>query len=648
MNKKNIYLVQVGEKTLVNNNTAYFPYAVGAIAAKAWGNPVVSDAFRLERIVFLREPLNRLTESIYNPFLVGFSCYIWNTEYNKAAAKQIKSRYPHCVIVFGGHHVPADTSLLDECDAVDVLVHGEGEEVFEQLLCALANNRELSTIPNLSYRNPNGKYVQTQRLPLSGDDYPSPYTGGFFNAITQENPNMNFHGTLETNRGCSNNCAFCDWGPHSIRAKMFSMERIRKDLDWLSNNKVDYVWITDANFGGFDRDYQIADWIIEHKQQVGYPRSVRANYAKNNNNSVFELAKRFSESDLSKSTTISFQSLSDEALRNVGRHNISMPRFADLMKEYHSAGIPTYSEMILGLPGETYESFTDGLEQLLDAGQHSMIEVYDCIMLPNSVLAQKEYIQKHRLSTVRVPFFQYHCEAVTDDVTEYADVIISTSTLPADDWVRCKLFSAAVQSMHCMGLLRCFAVYLHNEHHVGYKCFYSGLVQWLLENPRTLGGSYFVDIRVQFQKMVSERFSPHYYDAVFGDVRWPPDEGAFLSLSSNYIRFYEEIREYLQSFFIDADVFEQLMTFQKNVVCIPTGKTVSMSLDFDFLDYLLNSTRNEYKPLQKRKTIFTITPVHYSSPVEYAREVVWYGRRLGKTLYLGAPDRIHAHCPQET
>ena len=92
MNKKNIYLVQVGEKTLVNNNTAYFPYAVGAIAAKAWGNPVVSDAFRLERIVFLREPLNRLTESIYNPFLVGFSCYIWNTEYNKAAAKQIKSR----------------------------------------------------------------------------------------------------------------------------------------------------------------------------------------------------------------------------------------------------------------------------------------------------------------------------------------------------------------------------------------------------------------------------------------------------------------------------------------------------------------------------------------------------------------------------
>jgi putative methyltransferase len=319
------------------------------------------------------------------------------------------------------------------------------------------------------------------------------------------------------------------------------MDRIQNDLNWLSANKVDYVWITDANFGQFDRDDQIADWIIDKKRQSGHPCSVRANYAKSNNKHVFELAKRFSESDLSKSTTISLQSLSDEALRNVGRHNMHIEHFSALMSLYRTAGIPTYSEMILALPGETFKSFVEGIGKLLDAGQHSMIEVYDCVMLPNSVLAQKEYIKKHGISTVRLEFFQYHSEAATDDITEYADIVISTNTLSAEDWVECKLFSFAVQSLHCMGLLRAVAVYLHNERQVEYTAFYTRLVQWFLDNPETLGGFFFSDIREQLYKMISERHSPQYYDIDFGDVRWPLDEGAFLFFTKDLQRFLRGI-----------------------------------------------------------------------------------------------------------
>ena len=50
----------------------------------------------------------------------------------------------------------------------------------------------------------------------------------------------------------------------------------------------------------------------------------------------------------------------------------------------------TYSELILALPGETYESFIKGIGKLFEIGQHFVFEVYNCMLLPNAVMGQKE------------------------------------------------------------------------------------------------------------------------------------------------------------------------------------------------------------------------------------------------------------------
>lgn len=641
MRLKNIYLVQAGEKYLIKNRTAYLPYAVGTIAAKAWNHKVVQNSFNLDRIVFLREPIEQMVDSLDDPFLVGFSSYIWNHEYNKAAAKQIKLKFPDCLIVFGGHNVPSDTSLFEECNYIDIVIHGEGEEVFEKLLCALATDAKLSNIPNISYRHDNLNFVQTSRMAITGFDYPSPYTFGIFDRIIREHPDIEFHGTLETNRGCSNNCAFCDWGPHKIKVKVFPLERVKLDIDWLSKNKIEYIWGTDANFGQFERDSQIADWMIEAKNKNGYPNRFRANYAKHNNRNVFELAKRFSDAGLSKSTTISLQSLSSEALKNVGRSNMTLESFSELITLYRSAGIPTYSEMILALPGETYDSFTSGIGRLLDSGQHSVIEVYDCVLLANSALAEKDYIDRYQIKTIRTPFFQYHCESPKDDIVEYNEIVISTKTMSEEDWMHCKLFSIAVQSMHCLGLLRCFSIFLHNEKHIPYNDFYITLVQWFLTHPGTLGFDVFTQIYKQLQLMLSEKKVPYYYNERFGDVRWPLDEGAFLSFVFDIDRFYEEIIAFLKHFNIEENIFDQLLNYQKSIICIPKNKATEITLKYDFYNYILQSMNNDYMPLKKVKNKVLISPNDsFISLAEYARETVWYGRRLGKTIYTSGAECV--------
>ena len=39
--------------------------------------------------------------------------------------------------------------------------------------------------------------------------------------------------------------------------------------------------------------------------------------------------------------------------------------FSNLSNQFREEGLPTYSEVIRGLPGETLETFKDGLEQLV-------------------------------------------------------------------------------------------------------------------------------------------------------------------------------------------------------------------------------------------------------------------------------------------
>lgn len=638
MERKNIYLIQVAETFRGDTVSAYLPYAVGTIAAKAWSNKTVSDTFCLKRLVFLREPPERLADSLETPFLVGFSCYIWNTEYNKAAARTIKERSPKCIVVFGGHHVPPDTSMLEDCDAVDVLVHGEGEEVFEQLLCAYARGTPLSDIPNISYKLSDGMPTQTRCRPITGTDYPSPYTQGVFDSLIRTHPHMQFSAILETNRGCPNQCAFCDWGPLKSRVRLFPIERVQADIAWFSANKIEYLWGADANFGQFNRDLQIADLLIDAKNNTGYPSRMKVNYAKNNSSNVFELAKRFAEADISKSTTISFQTLSDDALRNVGRKNMNMESFSGLLHLYRCANIPTYSEVILALPGETYDSFVRGLGRLIESGQHTFIEIYDCVLLPNSLLAQKEYRQEFGIKTVRVPYYQYHSEETTDDIVEYSDVIVSTKSLSENDWIRCKAYAVTIQCMHGLGLLSHFAIYLYNEKQISYSDFYCGLIDFFSSSPDTLANRVLSEQYERLAMMFQGKNMQYYFDMRYGNVKWCLDEGAFLLFTSEVDRFYNEVYNYLRSYSIEDEVFEQLLLYQKSVVCTPDDKPLTFITEYDFFSYMRDSISNDYSPLRKVKTTITISPKNYSTLAEYAREVVWYGRRHGKTLYTNQPE----------
>ena len=71
------------------------------------------------------------------PWLVGFTCYLWNIERTLWIARELKRRRPQTRIVLGGPEITGDNAWVLESDAYDFAVIGEGEQTFANLLLAL-------------------------------------------------------------------------------------------------------------------------------------------------------------------------------------------------------------------------------------------------------------------------------------------------------------------------------------------------------------------------------------------------------------------------------------------------------------------------------------------------------------------------------
>lgn len=625
---KNVYFVQVDVSASLGAQNAYLPYTAGILAANAWTSGIVKQNFRFKEFIFLRENIDGVVKRMESPAVIAFSNYCWNTEYNKALAAALKKAYPDCVTVFGGHNVPNDFSFLEQFEYIDILCHGEGEDTVKALFEALALNEPLRNVPNISFRDENGSFVRTETVCQRTLDYPSPYLEGWFDPIVEAHPEITFNVILETSRGCPHQCAYCDWGLLKSKVRMFPLERIKAEIAWMSAHKIAFVWGADANFGLFSRDLEIADALVQAKETTGYPERMRMNYAKNNYENVFAIVKKFKECEFDRiGATLSFQSLSPEVLKNIGRTNSDLEFYKNLLAKYKKENMKTYSELILGLPGETYESFAKGIATLFEIGQHFVFEVYGCILLPNSVMGQKEYVEKFGIRTVRSEIIRPHFQNEAFAIPEYNNIVVETNSMPRAMWVRSQTYFYLAKALHGNGLLRAFAIWLHNEKGVPYDRFYDGIINYYEENPSLFGAGLYREIKERADGLSLGETNRKLQFAPCGDIIW--DDHEFFVLNALYRKeeFYNELLPYLHGFEIPEDVFEDLLAYQKNIIREPFAAERRVSLHYDVHGYLTDAYVNVIHPLQPKEHTLVMRD---SEPINdwprFGKYVIWYGR----------------------
>lgn len=625
---KNVYFVQVG---FAFDKSVYLPYATGTIVAYCKSLTDIASEYDFKEIIFRRDDVDKIVDGMESPYIVAFSTYVWNVEFNKALAKAVKGRYPECIIIFGGHSVSDRMEFL-KYEYIDILTLGEGENVTACLLRALKNGDDLSGCCGIAFKDTDGcKILTAPNCPESVESYPSPYLTGVFDSIIKNNPDTMFDTVIETNRGCPYNCAYCDWSNHK-KLRLFPIEKVKNEIKWLSEHKIEYCFCADSNFGMFERDLEIAEYIVELNKKTGFPKVFRPCYEKNSAERVFAISKTLNSRGLDKGATMAYQTLCDDALKNINRKNLTMEHFSELVSNYVKANIPTYSELILGLPGETAESFCQGMCKLLRAGQHNSISVYYCELLPNAPMCKPDYMKKHKIEPMKVQFNHIHSACGKKDVIpEYSYLVRSTATMPREAWVYANLFSICLQCFHSLGLFRYFAIYAYRELGIDYYDFYTSLLDFCL-NDKGMAGRLFREIKKKLDGSLEGEWN--HSNPVFGNVTWFFEEGLFLEFLYDFDELTKLASNFVEPLFSDKNLYSQLLLFQLNALKRPFESSKKIDFNYDFVSYFRAAGSDESQKLNRINISAEFSAAkEYNDWPSFAKETVWYGRRKGATLY---------------
>ena len=115
---------------------------------------------------------------------------------------------------------------------------------------------------------------------------------------------------------------------------------------------------------------------------------------------VYELYRILSDSKLNKGVSLALQSSNPKTLKSIKRENISLKSFQELQEKFNEAGIETFTDVILGLPCETYSTFAGGASGIIANGQHNRIQFNNLSILTGSEMDSPSYLRKYGIKTV--------------------------------------------------------------------------------------------------------------------------------------------------------------------------------------------------------------------------------------------------------
>ena len=630
---RNVYLIQPSGML---DSSVYLPYSVGCIAAYSFSKEEIKVNYELQDFIFMKEPINEVIKKIENPYVIGFSCYMWNIDYNLSLAKAVKNNWPEAVVVFGGPQIPDSVEYLEKYHFIDILIHGEGEQPFYMVLKESMNNPDFSSIPGISYRDI-GKIKKNDKVaPPKLNDMPSPYITGMFDKIINDPKykNISFDAILETNRGCPYGCIYCYFSRGNKNMRKFSLERIRKDIEWIAQHKISYCVCADSNFGIFERDEAIAEYVIEMKNKYGYPRRFETASAKNKDELIFRINSKLENAGLNRGISVALQSASPDTLEIIGRKNMSFEKYTEQIKKYRDNHMDTYTDMILGLPGETLDSFCRGIFNVIEAGQHYSVIVYRCEVFPNTAIYTDEMRRKYKIKTIRSQLCQNHSKVSKDlSFASRSEIVVETNTMSVDEWKVAQEVAMCAQTLHSMGLLRFFGVYLRKAKNIPYYNFYMDLYRWIKSESKVVN---------RLMAKVCEKVDPFlrhesnlfFADDRFGDIYWAFDEGFFLCCVAELEDFYKEIKGFLKQYFDDEVLFEDLFNYQKEMIALPGKSEKEIKTLYDWQNYYEHIFDSSFTLPELKATVLKVQKSATSNWEDYGREIIWYGKRSGRTVNM--------------
>ena len=323
-----------------------------------------------------------------DPWLVGWTCYLWNVERSLDVSRYLKEARPSLRILVGGPEITADNGWVLERPELDFAVIGEGEQTFCELLTSLQTaeipDRQIAGLyvsPALA-RTVRGDWNEVKvargEMPLFRQPLPnlnevsSPYLAGILDAADEQLM------LLETLRGCIFKCKFCYYPKSYDDLYFVSREKIVANLEHAQRRGAREVVLLDPtlnqrrDFDGFLK--LLAD--CNPDRQFTYFGELRAEGI---NSTTAQLLRTANFTQVE----IGLQSIDPLAQELMDRKN-HLKAFERGVRALRDEGISVKVDLIIGLPGDTTDSIRRSLHYLKDSNLYDEVQVFNLSVLPGT------------------------------------------------------------------------------------------------------------------------------------------------------------------------------------------------------------------------------------------------------------------------
>jgi len=299
----------------------------------------------------------------YSPDLVGVTCWTIDRGMVWKLCAALKEVVPKAFLVLGGPHASFYPKHMFEKTHASVVVIGEGEETFAELLLALSEGSDLKNVAGLVLKSKDGTTFYTPNRSSIADinTIPFPYYSGFKNfSFSMYNgfpwlPRPT--AAIISSRGCVFDCAYCAsvrfWG-RSWRSR--SSENVLAEIRWLVEKfGIRSIFFYDDNFPvNKKRAIAICEGIKNNDWNLKWSC---CSHVKMINRDLLEVMKD------SGCVSIDFgvESGNNKILKNINKQQTS----EDIIKTFdlvHEAGIAPRAYLMVGCPGEDEVTIDETIE----------------------------------------------------------------------------------------------------------------------------------------------------------------------------------------------------------------------------------------------------------------------------------------------
>lgn len=638
----------------------HFPYSIASLLAYIKSFDELAAHFDFQKTFVFRNKFDEYLARCRDVDILLCSCYTWNWEITTRLAREVKERNPDCLVIFGGPQVPlayrgdvpltwvkeSKGSFFADYPFVDILVHQEGEYTLKRLFEEYVGGREFSKVDGIEtkdFRTPPAPRI------VDLDTLPSPYLTNLVWDLVEPVEGVNYIASWETNRGCPFQCTFCDWGSATkTKLRNRSMDRLLKEIEWFADNKIPYIDCCDANFGIFaERDLELAAKFKSEKLAKGYPGRVRPAWMKASTERIIPIAKELLDADLLRSVTLAVQSLDPTTLKTIKRANLKFDRFSDLVRQFSDHKIETYTEIIMGLPGETLHSYLDGLEQFMELFPRPAVFIYNCGVFVNAPMNDHAYIKEHGIRVIKSPIYLWHSSIHNrGQIPEYEYITVSANTFSLEDLRQMYLFGWTAQAFHSLGILEYIAKFYHQIANVKFVEFYRVFLEYCRQNQHTFFGKEYVTVTEYISNGYGGGGWDH-HDPDLAPIYWPIEEATWLRCVRNSRVLQEAILDFLQYFEsklelnTDLNLLTDLVGFQVFLLSTMDHKepVKHFTAQYAWKDFLLGNNAG-LAGLDRAATEYAWrNKVTEASRPEWCYKAIWVGRN--QCNYKCHPQSLH-------